>query len=919
MRSPIDVKIAGISLRIRSGMSGNKSDSETAKVNFEEGQQFESIIIRQAELASYVDEKGLLKFAQSDFPRIDYNPNPNSRDVEGKHKCLGLLLEPSSTNRLLFSTNLMHPCWINAHLISKQVENDVISPEGTFGEGKVISILDLPGKDFHLIKQRISNPTLEDRTVSVFVKPVENGGSKDFAIWGFGGLQIAVFSRKDWSLISGTAIRTSIETYKNDWVRLSATYRATNNDIYFGTSQGSSSRYEGENQKQFYIYGPQLENLHHSTSYIPSQNISQKRNGDLLYLDSFCYNGELYDSEVNHLEYIQNIDFVNPPKNPAIAYYKISCFFSKNNSINQISISRKEIGEDLQKLTPNNHQRISSEEAEVGYELIWKKLNKLSNPNDLDWGSRLTFNREEIFNYFKNNSHYQVLDIDNLNREDKKKLAELGISLINLELIRQDDPELENFLISEFNSSEFELTNKVIRKTDFKWDSINKTLDYQQSIIEMGYIYSICPISHKIVRSNQSFFQHQTIYSKNDYIPVCIYRFIGCEVFYLMTGGWDGGKLCIYFPKFELIIKLSDRLWSPHITPDKYANLLNNLKANFVIHWPKVKLYIDDNKPKNLAAILGVYKNVGHYFWNELSGIQRLYDQEILHQVEKFLTGPNSYIEVENVFPEISSSQVMRVNDLNDYFKIIIDNDYCIVRVTDFYIREPLADRVKSAALSACDLSFLKEVDKLQKYFPLLWVNLRSHNKVWTNQVEGYAKIITTLSQDYPNLAVVFDGTPDAQPMADQIIGLIPSSVKTYNALNCKICETIVLAYAIDVYIAIVGSGLTFPTWLANKPGVAHGDHAHLSQQIFWSDIRENAVPPVFIPQEYIVQQQGRMYTNYDCDWKVIYDEVFKLLKNARKKNVSLNHLIFEKYKNDWEKWTFKLNKIRKTLKPGDF
>ncbi|NES66307.1 MAG: hypothetical protein F6K24_14095, partial [Okeania sp. SIO2D1] len=167
----------------------------------------EFILIRDAELASYINEKGLISFVPANTPRINRDPHPNCI-FDGKHKYLGLLIEYASTNRLIHSTDLTHESWIDFHNIARVAENEVLSPEGTSGNNKVISIIDLPKNDFHLINQRVINGSRKDRTVSIFVKRVDNGGTKDFAIWGLHGLQIAVFSRKDWSFISGKATNT---------------------------------------------------------------------------------------------------------------------------------------------------------------------------------------------------------------------------------------------------------------------------------------------------------------------------------------------------------------------------------------------------------------------------------------------------------------------------------------------------------------------------------------------------------------------------------------------------------------------------------------------------------------------------------------------------------------------------------------
>jgi Macrocin-O-methyltransferase (TylF) len=179
-------------------------------------------------------------------------------------------------NLLASTTDMMNHIWVDAHGLKRIIENDVISPDNTSGEGKVISIIDLPVKDWHLLCQDVDVSENTDKTVSIFVKLVENEGTKDFTIWSLGGVQIAVFSRQDWSLISGIATHTNVEFCSHGWVRLSATYNVNNKNIYFGTSEGKNSQYLGENKKQFYLYGPQLENYAPVTIYKPNKQQKNK-------------------------------------------------------------------------------------------------------------------------------------------------------------------------------------------------------------------------------------------------------------------------------------------------------------------------------------------------------------------------------------------------------------------------------------------------------------------------------------------------------------------------------------------------------------------------------------------------------------------------------------------------------------------
>lgn len=187
---------------------------------------------------------------ENSHPSIKIMPRPkeNFNTMENSHK-----------NILLSSNNLLDSHWEECHSIARSLETDIIPPKEaqTLGRGKVISINDLPTKDFHLICQRFSNGRTLEKEFSIYVKKTETN-STDLNIYAVGGLRIAAFNSKDWSYIGGCATERSVKQLENGWVLISVKYTKTNNDIFIGCSLGLRGRYKGKNQKQFYLYFPQL-------------------------------------------------------------------------------------------------------------------------------------------------------------------------------------------------------------------------------------------------------------------------------------------------------------------------------------------------------------------------------------------------------------------------------------------------------------------------------------------------------------------------------------------------------------------------------------------------------------------------------------------------------------------------------------
>ncbi|MEG3969468.1 tetratricopeptide repeat protein [Microcoleus sp. T2B6] len=538
---------------------------------------------------------------------------------------------------------------------------------------------------------------------------------------------------------------------------------------------------------------------------------------------------------------------------------------------------------------------------EAIYENIWNGLNQIPirlDENFPDYSTEL--NQQSAYQYFDKNSQYREIFLSSLTENDKKFLRDSGLSLANLELIFKDDIFLEEIYINSFNCrSKHQLSKQVEGEAPTVWQAL-KNYACSKSIVETGYIYSVCPTTGKVMRSQESF--HSV-----SWLQILFYRFVGCEVFYLLIGHNLGCKVCIYLPRLNLIIY---HIKDPYIVAE-----INRFKSYTVSYWQDFKRYISSNSPKELVATQGFYPNLGHYLWNDVTGLQYLYDNGILNRISKFLMGPHEYLKLTDIFAEIPCEKIVQIPDNLTVFKTILEKNYFALRATGYFITQGLATRISEAYRKKCSKTFLEEIDRSKKHFPLICFQLRTHNRVWLSQVEGIANIITSLYPDFPNMGVVFEGfsrpereelnkdvkktdhTWDLEKMiesenalVDQIRTLIPPDIYIDSAIGCMIYETIAWDQAMDLFIAPGGSGLTFISWIANKPGVIHGNREACAStaQRYWIESRENIVPPVFISLEYIVDDEASTFhppnRNYDCDWKVVYQEARKIIKQLQER-----------------------------------
>ncbi|MGD1699538.1 tetratricopeptide repeat protein [Dapis sp. BLCC M229] len=533
-------------------------------------------------------------------------------------------------------------------------------------------------------------------------------------------------------------------------------------------------------------------------------------------------------------------------------------------------------------------QKINNNSPDSIYDKIWNWFNQ-KNTKELDLdieninSENLETEADKIKNYFAKHK-IVIFNIKKLTESEQEHLQTLGISLEYLQIIALENNELENIYINYFDQELPVNPLKRIqhyphRKLSTPDHRLNSGVEFSQTIVEFQYMYAVDPITGNLIRSNESFYlQDLTI----------IYRFVGAEVFYILAGSFGGWKISLYIPKFEIAIILSNK--APHTIKQTQGNY-NALKAYFVTYFREVKQYIHSQQPRLLTSIVGFRPNLGHFFWQELNGIYYLYKNLLLDRIDCLAIGNSQHLEVTEIFPELKNKKQLILRDLSEIkkFQLLLKNNCLCLRMAEHFITQEYVARIYDVAWHKCSENF-KEVlpnrENNQECFPLLWVNIRAHNKSWISQEKGYANIINKLSEDFPTIGVVFDGWIDCNEIVENIFKLLKQDIKIYNTLGCPLHESIVWAHQIYAYICVLGSGLVITSWLSDKPGVAYANQGHLKQQNFWSRVKENAIVPSFLRYQDIKELQKGAYGNYEINWQTIYQRIFKILKKVEKEKL---------------------------------
>ncbi len=99
------------------------------------------------------------------------------------------------------------------------------------------------------------------------------------------------------------------------------------------------------------------------------------------------------------------------------------------------------------------------------------------------------------------------------------------------------------------------------------------------------------------------------------------------------------------------------------------------------------------------------------------------------------------------------------------------------------------------------------------------------------------------------DVLIYLDGYKDCDETVHEIRKAVAHlDVEIVDGTLATFPETLLWAYACDIFVAVVGSGLVLLTWLADKDGIAYSDTGHLSQLEWWGKVRVGSSATLLAP-----------------------------------------------------------------------
>ncbi|MDT9270899.1 MAG: tetratricopeptide repeat protein [Limnospira sp. PMC 1234.20] len=335
-----------------------------------------------------------------------------------------------------------------------------------------------------------------------------------------------------------------------------------------------------------------------------------------------------------------------------------------------------------------------------------------------------------------------------------------------------------------------------------------------------GEGYAICRESYHIQQSFSELFT--------------LLRFVTQTQETFMVMSWVSSGDLIYFPVLNLYLYNSS-----HIKEIQLKQTVTTFIKNFIDNVN----YTIQHKNHKFMGIISSFTRPSHFYYDICLGLYQLHKIGLLNQIQsvyKYRSG--NFFLMSSLFNFDKKRELEIQNSQFIIDKSIANNEFCIhigsngLTGNNRPDKEKLSEMIVSTASELVDDETAKEVQQARQCYPLLWFGVTGQKRAWVEQVEGGARIITELAKIYPNIGVVFDGwtaplnpapyyineAAKDQAVVDEIVQLLPPSVKTFTVVGSTTVRKLAFATVIDVFIANKGTGSIHVDRFAKKPGVVH-------------------------------------------------------------------------------------------------
>ena len=484
---------------------------------------------------------------------------------------------------------------------------------------------------------------------------------------------------------------------------------------------------------------------------------------------------------------------------------------------------------------------------------------------------------------------------------------------LNLEEMRKNIPHtlLNQLFDIGYNDSYF-LKSMQLQTIDI---ILNKALTFQ------------CLITKKILKSQKCFYYLLKVmeYGAMEYDDMSVYYFEN-ETHPFFVGISNGSNhqvlstqvLFIYYPEQKHIYRVRS-----------FAGLHEESIEDTCINIQKYFLNNDISTTNFISSMFGYCYNIGHTYWNDLSGFKFLLDMGLLPHIDQFIIGPYDYYNVYDYLKK-NNFNVIRENEMKN-ISGILQNKSLLVKFDDWFMYEELKEwtLLNNKLEVECQNEEIKKIKAT--HYPIITINIRGVFRYLLQQEKVFAHILNELYNIYPNMFILIDGFVTStntdlssyknegvranadifstayQTILDDLLGNM--KCPNYKSLIFQnLASQLAWLNISDYGVMQLGAGAFNHVWLMNKKALFIGRNPICNDELLghtYHDFyyRENRDFTTYINPNIVDFTVTHTKGGFSIDWRVLFYYTYRDLLILEKENFNLSQYEnFVKY-NIYQSW----------------
>ena len=364
-----------------------------------------------------------------------------------------------------------------------------------------------------------------------------------------------------------------------------------------------------------------------------------------------------------------------------------------------------------------------------------------------------------------------------------------------------------------------------------------------------------------------------------------LYDFEDNSEFILILSDYWFEATAVYLPKQKLLISKRRN----------HINLEELLLHDYLLKLKPVAASKQGRKSKH--SIVLYHNHLAHHLLNELSSIQSLLENGLIEQVGTIYYHNLPMGNLEDIFPELPAAQFHRISHCK-----LIQAKFQNTSLIAPYQKSNFHPKLVKRLLAVSVKHDSKAIENAAgKYYPIIWVSVRTGNRVWQNQAEGLGKLSKALKKSYADPLILIDGysTPfeidpknkvtaatiraeiEREKIAfEKMIKDNPLSCQVISLIGKQIQETIHWTQIADFYLTHCGTLHHKIAWMTDIPGIVHCNehYSNLPEELTPGFTEKDYLyPPLKLSKAYITDtvsvrtnREGKIlpakFSNYTID-----------------------------------------------------